>query len=125
MKEQPKVVFEDEDVSFTFEPVKDLGILFVSTLYWTPHSEKRIHDAYGHFINLKRSLPKLISSQQKALAYKTYSTIPSVWLKSGSQMKQLLRSSKNFKALLPGGCLIQIFCRFRFCFSSLTSSCTK
>ena len=72
VKEQSILVFEDEDVSFTFEPVKDLGILFVSTLSWTPHVVKTLHDAYGRFINLKRSFQKLISSQQKALAYKTY-----------------------------------------------------
>ena len=72
VKEQPKIVFEDADVSFTFETVKDLGILFVSSLSCTPHLEKRIYDAYGRFINLKRSLPKLISSQQKALACQTY-----------------------------------------------------
>ena len=35
VKEQPILVFEDEDVSITFEQVKDLGILFVSTFSWT------------------------------------------------------------------------------------------
>ena len=43
---------EDEDVSFTFEPVEDLGILFVSTL---SHIEKRMHDASGRFITQKKS----------------------------------------------------------------------
>ena len=61
VKVQLILVFEDEDVSFTFEPVKYLGIFFVSTLSWTPHIEKQILDAYGRFINLKRSLLKLIS----------------------------------------------------------------
>ena len=32
VKAQPILVFEDEDVSFAFEPVKDLGIVLVSTL---------------------------------------------------------------------------------------------
>ena len=49
------LVFEDEDVSFTFEPVKVLGILFISTLRCTLIG-KRIHDAYGHFITLKSEL---------------------------------------------------------------------
>ena len=35
VKEQPVVVSENEDVSSTLEPVKDLGILFASTLFWT------------------------------------------------------------------------------------------
>ena len=41
VKEQPILVFEDEDVSFSFEPVKDLGFLFGSTLPWTLHIEKK------------------------------------------------------------------------------------
>ena len=70
LMEQPVVVFEDQDVSSTFEPVQDLGILFVSTLSWTLHIEKGKQDAYGRFINLIRSLPESFSSQQKTLAYK-------------------------------------------------------
>ena len=45
VKEQAIVDFEDADISFTFESVKDLFIIFVLTLFWIPHIEKRIHDA--------------------------------------------------------------------------------
>ena len=46
--------------------------LFCFNTLLDPLIKKKVHDAYGHFINLKRSLPKLISSQQKSLAYQTY-----------------------------------------------------
>ena len=73
VKQHHILVFEDEDTSVTFEPVKDLGILFVSSLSPVPLKlKKRLLDAYCGFINLIKSLPKLISSQQKTLAPQTY-----------------------------------------------------
>ena len=63
VKEQPILVFEDEYVSFYFEPFKDLSFHFASTLSWILRIEKRLHDVYGRFISLKRNLSKLISSR--------------------------------------------------------------
>ena len=59
-----------EDVSFTVEPVKDLSILIVSTLSWTSMLKKEYMMPTAVLsISKSESLPKLISSQQKALAY--------------------------------------------------------
>ena len=58
MEEQPVVVFEDEDVSVTFKPVKSLGFFFVSTLSWTPQIEKRTHEAEGKLLT-QSSFPRV------------------------------------------------------------------
>ena len=79
VKEQPIIVFEDEDVSFTFEPVEDPGILFASTLYWTP-TLKKINDAYGHFINLKKVSPSLSQVKKSSYLPNLLSIIPWVCL---------------------------------------------
>ena len=108
VKTQPILVFEDQDVSFTLEQVEDLGILFVSTLPWTPHIEKRRHDAYGCFISLKKGSQSSSQVHKKLLPTKpTLNLSKCMAPKPGSQVRQILRSSKNFKALLPGGCLVR------------------
>ena len=108
VEEQPILVFEDEDGSLIFEPVKDLSIRFGSTFSWTLIFKKEIHEAYGRLINLKRSLPKLISSQQKAFAYETYIQPllingSRIWFPNKTNIEKL----KTLRALLPGGCLVR------------------
>ena len=107
MKEQPIVVFEDEDVSFTLESIKDLGILFFSTLSWIPPIEKRIHVAYGH-LSISHEVSQVLSQVNKKLlpTKPTFNHSYCMTLKSGSQIRQTLRNSK--KALLPGGCLVRL-----------------
>ena len=82
VKEQPKLDFEDEDVSFIFELVKDLGILFVSTLSClpSPHTDKRIYDAYDRFNNLKESPEAYLKSTKRCCLPNLLSTFPNVWL---------------------------------------------
>ena len=67
VKELPKVVFEDENVSFAFEPVKDLGILFVSTLSWTPPIETRIHMMPTTVLSISKEVFQSLSQVNKKL----------------------------------------------------------
>ena len=71
VKEQPILVFEDQDVSFTLELLEDLGILFVSTLPWTPILKKgdMMHTAV---LSVSKKGPKAHLKFTKALAYQTY-----------------------------------------------------
>ena len=72
IKEQPICVFGGEDISFTRKPVVDLGIGFCYILSWTEHIKSKVCKAHGRFISIKRNLPNVLSTCQKASVYVLY-----------------------------------------------------
>ena len=108
VKEQPIVFFENEDVSSTLEPVKDLGVYFASTLSWTSILKKNAR-CLRPFYQSQKSPKANLKSTKSSWLPNLHSTIPIVWLSNLFPIKsgQILRNSKSFRALLPGGCLVR------------------
>ena len=69
IKEKPLCVFGGEDISFTRKPVVDLGIDFCYNLSWTEHIKSKVCKPHGRFISIKRNLPNILSTSQKASVY--------------------------------------------------------
>ena len=69
---QPVCNLGGVDISFSKEPVKDLGIFFASDLSWSAHINKKISASHFRFLTIKRNLPSRLSQSAKTTIYKLY-----------------------------------------------------
>ena len=91
----------------TFHSPSNRSKILVSFLFQHfpgPRTLKKIHDAHGRFINLKRNLPILSQVNKKVLPTKpTFNFSQFMDFKSGSQIRQILRNSIQFQSSDTGG----------------------
>ena len=94
IEEQPLCVFGGEGISFTRKPVVDLGKGFCYNLSWVEHIKSKVCKAHGRFISIKRNLPNILSTSQKASVYVLYirpliSYGTTVWFASRTNLENL------------------------------------